>query len=128
MKTATEIYSPGEPPVSPEKLAIAAGNGDKKAIEAWRKTGEALGTGIAALINIFNPEMVLIGGGVSGAGSFILDPAIETTRKRSYRQSWEETTVTFAGLKEKSGLLGAAALAFQHADITISKMKSPKAQ
>ncbi|MDP8206550.1 MAG: ROK family protein [Candidatus Electryonea clarkiae] len=119
MSTAGELYKPDAPPGSPEELTEAAVNGDHRALETWNRTGWALGVGIASLVNIFNPAMVLIGGGVSGAGDFILEPARKVAAERSYRLNWNDVLIERAGLGEKAGLLGAAALAFTKTGIDL---------
>ncbi|HEB84847.1 MAG TPA: ROK family protein, partial [Bacteroidetes bacterium] len=66
---------------------------------------------------VFNPQAVLIGGGLIGAGEFLFGPARETARARCYQANWEQLHFGPAGLGAESGLLGAAALAFERAGI-----------
>jgi glucokinase len=112
MKTAEEVYGKDKSPSTPKEIANEAHNGSDQAIEVWRRVGVKLGYGIAALINIFNPEVILIGGGLSEAGEFLMNPARKTTMERCYKPSWEEVKVKRAGLREQAGIFGASAMAF----------------
>ncbi len=116
MRTAQEVYMPDNPPQNPAELSEAASEGDDRAREVWRRIGGWLGLAVGGFVNIFNPQMVLIGGGLSGAGEWILAPAREVAAKRAYRPNWEQTELKLAGLRHRSGLLGAAALAFKAAE------------
>ncbi len=112
LRTAKEVYRKEKPPLTPKEIAKAATNGDPEAIEVWCRVGEKLGVGIATIINIFNPEIVLVGGGLAEAGEFLMNPALETAATRCYKPSWEEVTVKRAGLREQAGIFGASAMAF----------------
>jgi glucokinase len=117
MREANEVYSPDSPPPSPGELAKAADKGDKRALEVWRRIGHYLGAGVAAYINIFNPEAVLIGGGISGAGNHLLNSARKTARARCFAPNWNDCTFDRAKLEHKAGMLGAAAMAFDAAGV-----------
>ncbi len=117
MREATEVYSPDSPPSSPDLLTQAANDGDERALEVWRRIGHYLGAGVAAYINIFNPEAVLIGGGISGAGDHLLKPAQKTARSRCFAPNWNDCTFDRAKLEHKAGMLGAAAMAFDASGI-----------
>ena len=58
-------------------------DGDPVAAASMRVIGERLGVGIANLVNIFNPEVVVIGGGVIAAGELLLEPAREVMKRRA---------------------------------------------
>ena len=86
-------------------------DGDPVAAESIRVIGERLGVGIANLVNIFNPEYVVIGGGVIAAGELLLAPAREVMKRRALepgRDLVEVVGTTFGG---ESGMIGAALLA-----------------
>lgn len=116
MRTAEEVYSPDAPPKDPAALSEAAEAGDERAREVWRRIGGWLGLAVGGFVNIFNPQAVLVGGGISGAGEWILAPARKVAAERAYAPNWEQTELKLAGLRHRSGLLGAAALAFSAAD------------
>jgi len=112
MRMAHEIYPTEEIPANPAELTNAADHGDERAIEVWRRVGNYLGVGVAAIINIFNPEKLLVGGGLTNASDWLFEPAREMAKKRSYIPNFEDVYFGRAKLQDESGLLGAAALAF----------------
>jgi glucokinase len=76
-----------------------------------RETRPWLGIGLANFVNIFDPEVIAIGGGVSEAGHPVLEPARRELRLRSHSPSRDLVEIGEATLVAKSGMLGAAALA-----------------
>ncbi len=113
MRTARRVYQPEDPPESPAELTRNADDGDERALSAWREVGHALGVGVAGLVNVFNPQAVLIGGGLVRAGHHLLAPAEEMAKQRAYSANWRDMIFRQAGLETRAGLLGAAALAFE---------------
>ena len=91
----------------------AAHDGDPVAIDAITRLGERLGVGIANLINIFDPEVVAIGGGVSAAGDLLLDPARDTARRFILPGVGTRTEIRLARSGPEAGVRGAALLAAQ---------------
>jgi glucokinase len=89
----------------------AAQLGERPAIEALRILGQRLGIGIATVINTFDPEEVVIGGGVSTAGELLLAPAAETAWKFVFPGVGTKTRIRLARHGPKAGVLGAALLA-----------------
>ena len=83
--------------------------GDVEARDVFRIVGRHLGVGIANYVNIFNPELVVIGGGISSAGELLLEPAREEYMRRVLRAS-ASARVVAAQLGNDAGVLGAAAL------------------
>jgi glucokinase len=93
-------------------VTLAAQAGDAAAIEMFREIGGWLGTGIANLVAAFDPEIVVIGGGVSDAGDLLLDPAREMlSRKLTGRGFRPEPPIVKAELGPDAGFIGAADLA-----------------
>lgn len=88
-----------------------ARKGDEAAISVLKETGTWLGIGLAGFVNVFNPEVIAIGGGAAEASEFILPPAREEVRLRSRSPSRDLVEVKEATLGPESGVLGAAALA-----------------
>lgn len=121
MRMAETVFPKTMVPETPSELTKAAEMGDEWAIETWKRVGHYLGVGVAALVNIFNPEVILVGGGLANAGKWLFEPAAEVAAKRSYTPSWEEVRFQRAELKDEAGLLGAAAMAFDEAGIETSK-------
>lgn len=87
----------------------AARKGDAPAQEALAEVGRNLGVGIANIANIFNPEMVVIGGAVAGAGRYLLEPARREAKKRAFPGTTRGLKIVRAKLGEDAALLGAAA-------------------
>jgi glucokinase len=89
-----------------------AHDGDEAAIGALELIGRRLGVAIASYVNIFNPEVVVVGGGVIGAGELLLGPAREEMLARALPPSRDEVRVVAARFGVEAGMIGAAALAF----------------
>jgi glucokinase len=94
-----------------EDVLDLARKGDEASVKVLQETGTWLGIGLAAFVNIFDPEMIAIGGGVSEAGDLVLEPARRELRLRSHSPSRDLVEIRGATLGAKSGMLGAAALA-----------------
>ncbi len=99
--------------VTAETVHRAAREGDTLAGELIARAGYYLGVGCANLINIFNPELVIIGGGLANLGNRLLEPAIKAAEERALAAPGKAVRFAIARLGRDSGVLGAAALAFQ---------------
>jgi glucokinase len=99
------------PAVDAHRLVRLADEGEPRAIEILDGIGRHLGSGIGSLVNIFNPELVVIGGGFAAAGDFVLDPAREVLRREALAGA-RETPIVRAELGTAAGLIGAALVAF----------------
>jgi len=88
-----------------------AHDGDGAAIAALALIGSWLGVGIANLVNMLNPDVVVIGGGVIAAGELLLEPARAVVAERALSPSKEHVQILPARFGAESGMLGAAALA-----------------
>jgi len=95
--------------VSAKTVFLAVQQGDRLAGELIRRTGRYLGVGLANLVNIFNPELIIIGGGLSNMGERLLEPARGVMRERAYEISASAVRIVPAALGSDSGLIGAAA-------------------
>jgi glucokinase len=94
-----------------EDVTELAQAGDEAAIAVLEETGMWLGIGLAGFVNIFNPEVIAIGGGAARAGEFILGPARKEVQLRARSPSRDLVEIREATLGPESGVLGAAALA-----------------
>jgi glucokinase len=94
--------------LSAEDICLKAQKGDKIALRAFTQAGRFLGVGIATLINLLNPEKILVGGGVMEAGDLILPAAVEEARRRSYGHAFDCCTIAKARLGNQAGFIGAA--------------------
>jgi glucokinase len=94
------------------RLAYAlAERGDVVAREVFTRIGTILGVGITSLVNIFNPEMVVLGGGAAQAGELLFAPARAVVRERGLRPQRDQVRIVAAHFGEDAGFVGAAALA-----------------
>jgi glucokinase len=99
--------------VTPQAIHSAAQQGDSLAKELISRTGHYVGVGLANLINIFNPKLIVIGGGLSNIGDMLLRPAFKVAGERAFREAFQAVRFASAGLGPNSGVLGAAAFASQ---------------
>jgi len=99
--------------INAEDIHEAAQSGDKLANELIARTAYYLGVGLANLINIFNPEVIVIGGGLSNIGDMLLEPAFKEAGRRAFKQSYQSVRFSRAELGRNSGVLGAAAYALE---------------
>jgi glucokinase len=90
--------------------AMSEAVNDPLALEAIHEAGEYLGWGITSLLNLLNPAMVVVGGGVSDLGDLLLDPAREIACKHSLRGKSDPVQIVKAKLGNDAALLGAASL------------------
>jgi len=99
--------------VTAQVIHNAAKEGDSLAKELITRTGYYVGVGLANLVNIFNPELIVIGGGLSNIGDMLLEPAYEVAGERAFKESYRTVRFALAKLGRDSGVLGAAAFALQ---------------
>jgi len=88
-------------------------SGEDHAIKAMHRHFDYLAAGIASFVNIFSPQKVIIGGGISEAGSFYIDEITNRTKNLALPVAISNTKIVAATLGNKAGLLGACANAFQ---------------
>lgn len=93
-----------------EDVISAAKNDDVLAIDLIAEIGEKLGRGIALLINLYNPELVVLGGKLSETNEYILFPIKSAINKYSLSLVNSDTQVKLSKLKEKAGVIGACLL------------------
>lgn len=93
-----------------EDIARAAREGDEMAQVMMERTGMFLGIALAAVINLLNVEMVVMGGGVMEAGDLILKPTVKETRRRAFPPSFNSSEIVIAQLGPQAGVIGAALL------------------
>src|SRR5512133_807855 len=104
------------PAVDAHRLVRLADEGEPKAIEILDGMGRRLGAGIGSLVNIFAPELVVIGGGFAAAGDFLLRPAAEVMRREALAPNGGRVRIVRAELGTAAGVIGAGLLAFDTAD------------
>ncbi len=101
-----------------EAVVAAARRGDANALEAVRQTAEYLAMGIAALIAVLDPEIVVLGGGLMQASDLMLEPVRRMAFSWTQPVAATKVRIECTALGEDAGLLGAARLAWLHADKT----------
>ncbi|MNS27361.1 Glucokinase [compost metagenome] len=106
---ATVTKAPEE--IQLEDILQAAINDDVLSIELLAEIGEKIGRGIALLINIFNPELVIIGGSISSTGNYIQLPIRSALNKYSLSLVNNDTQLKLSKLGSKAGIMGASLLA-----------------
>jgi len=87
----------------------AAREGDLVAREVVRDTARFLGTGLSNLINIFNPDTVVLAGGVTQAGDALMDPLRAEVKRRAFRPAVEACRIVLGSLPMSAGVVGAVA-------------------
>jgi glucokinase len=99
------------PPVTAEQVANAAASGDPLASAIWNETIELLGQAVTDLVNILEPEVVVLGGGVTRSGAQLLDPLARAVREGAMGPAGAAVRVSLAGLGDTVCVVGAGMLA-----------------
>ncbi len=99
--------------IEPRIISIAAEQGDEFAINVWKKAGFYVGVMLASVMNLFDINVAIVGGGVAKAGKVLFDSINETVRSRALKPIAEKAIVIPATLENRAGILGAGALAFE---------------
>lgn len=98
--------------LSAAHIAEAARDGDALAISAFERAGHYLGIGVANYLAIFNPSILIFGGGVSQVGKLLFKPFEQSLRQHTFHPHYlDDLVITKAALGDDAGLLGALALA-----------------
>ncbi|MDD4516108.1 ROK family transcriptional regulator [Massilibacteroides sp.] len=100
-----------EEPITLDDIIEAVNKEDILCIDLVEEIGQKLGSQIAGLINIFNPEMVIIGGTVSATEDYIMQPIKTAVKKYSLNLVNKDSTIVLSKLKDKAGVIGACMLA-----------------
>lgn len=113
--------NPGD--MTPEHVIGAARSGDEFSISILNKIGLSLGKGLSVLIQLMNPEIIVLGGPISKANQYVLTPIQQALNKFCLEKIVSNTTIVTSEIDEHSGLLGSAAMVYQHlfSDRTVKK-------
>ena len=109
--------------ITAHEVAEAARRGDLHAQEILRRAGTFIGIAIAGLINLFNPSIVIIGGGVAQVGDIITTPIRQAVRERAMHASEQSVRITTGMLGRRSVLIGAIVQAI---NVAIHKIAEEK--
>lgn len=110
VETGRKTSLVGETPTAAE-IADAAQAGDPLAREIFLDAADAIGTGVANAINLFNPDVVVLGGGVSKIGTLLFDAVEDVAGRRALPSARGSARIVAAELGEDVGLIGALAVA-----------------
>ena len=113
-RAARELWGPE---ADAPALVERARAGNPQAVAALARLGELLGAAIGSLVNIFDPDLVVIGGGFgAAAGDLVLEPARAAARREAIRPADARLRIVETELGERAGLIGAALVAFEALD------------
>jgi glucokinase len=107
-----ELVKGGLSLITPETISKAAKNKDALAIECWRRAGKRIGVALSGVINLLNPEKIIIGGGMAEAGEALFSAIRDTVNERALPVSRGAVKIVKAKLGNDAGMTGAAALFF----------------
>ena len=109
-KTAILDLAEGDPQyVTAQTVATAAQKGDAVALSIVNKAATYLGVGLVNLVNIFNPEMIIVGGGMGKMGELLLKPARRVVSERAFQFPASVVRIVSSELGDNSGVFGAVA-------------------
>lgn len=97
----------------PKDVYNAAKHGDSAALRAFEIAGARLGMALAGLINLLNPEVIVITGGVAAAWELFIDATMNEVRKRAFHQPAERVKIVRGALRDNAGIIGVAKRAFE---------------
>jgi len=90
-----------------DELSRMAVKGSKPALKIWREVGEYLGVALTAVVNLLNPDCIVIGGGVSGAGNILFKRVKEVVLERAMPVQARQVKILKARLGNDAGMIGA---------------------
>jgi glucokinase len=97
--------------VRAEHVSAAAAAGDELAAELWNETTDVLGQAVTDLVNLFEPHVVVLGGGVTRSGAQLLDPVRDIVRDTAMPPAAAAARISLAALGDHVCVVGAGALA-----------------
>ncbi|MBQ6516669.1 ROK family protein [bacterium] len=107
---STKYREMANPDITPYIVSEAAKQGDPVAAKIFNIIGEYIGFGLASVVNLLNPEKIIIGGGVADAGDILFNPIRETILKRTLPISGSAVEIVPAQLGNTAGVIGASLL------------------
>ena len=114
IRMATERGLAPDTPVTSAGVYSAAKSGDTTAIGIFHDMGRYLGLGLASLVNVLNPELIVIGGGVARGWDLFIDSVRREIAARAFKHPGDRARLMQASLGDSAGILGAARVAFDH--------------
>jgi glucokinase len=111
----------GLPEIRAEHVVSAAASGDPLAVELWTETTELLASALTDLVNVLEPDLVVLGGGVTRSGDALLVPVREAVKRDAMAPAAAAVRIELAGNGDQVGVVGAAAVAFDALDRRFAK-------
>lgn len=130
VQTARELMQESDAPslmrnveeLSPRIIASLCDKGDALAIETYRRTGYLLGIGFATYASVIDPEAIILTGGISKAGHWLLDPTIESFEDHVFRNMRDKVKILVSEFDDiERDMLGASALAWEVPEYSLFK-------
>ena len=109
----TEMVGDKIESITAEQIGIAAQDGDELALDVLSQAANYLGMGMVNLVNIFNPEMIILGGGMAELGGLFIDPARRVVAEKAFPISVQAVRIVTAQLGNEAGVYGAAVFALE---------------
>jgi glucokinase len=101
------------PPLDAEDVFRAGEEGEAEAAAIIERAGRYLGIGLASIINMLNPQAIVLGGGLMNMGEKIMGPAVDAARHRSFAQAFGDVQIVEGELGERAAALGAIVVAIK---------------
>ncbi|MFA5117907.1 MAG: ROK family protein [Candidatus Omnitrophota bacterium] len=113
-RIAAEVKRLFKKDISLEKVSLLARSGNRTALRVWVNMGKRLGLALSSIVNLLNPDCIVIGGGVAGAGKVLFDTVRETIRERAMCVQAKNVKIVKASLGYDAGMIGAALFVREH--------------
>jgi len=117
----TESFNGNVDNLKPEDIINAARSGDEFSIQLLHQLGLALGKGLSITIQLVNPGIIVLGGPISAANQFVLNPIQQSLNKYCLEQIVANTEIVISDIWDQSGLLGITAMLFKKLFSDLSK-------
>ncbi len=101
----------GQPEITARTVAEAARNGDPMARRVFERAARMMGLAVGSMLNLLNPEVVVIGGGVARSWDLVEGPLVEAARRSAFPVPFQAARIVPAALGEEAGLVGAGYVA-----------------
>ena len=130
VKTANELMAASDKPslmrnldkLTPHTIKDCCDQGDEMALEVFKKTGEMLGLGLANYASIVDPEAIILTGGISHAGKWLMEPTIESFESHVFGNLRGKVKILVSKLNDRErDVLGASALAWSVPEYSLFK-------
>jgi glucokinase len=130
IKTAEELMAESDKPtlmrdldkISPRTIKMCCDKGDELAIEVFRRSGEILGLALANYASIVDPEAIIMTGGISHAGKWLLEPTYQSFEEHVFGNLRGKVKILVSKLNDRErDVLGASALAWSVPEYSLFK-------